>query len=463
MPVFVTATCEFSRFDDPERVSAGEWVFLNPNGGGSALFTTTRLTFAGTNKSLLENFYAKVFNQSGGEYYRLGELFVASKEGMGNSANVHAFVLLGDPAMRMAYPEKHVVTTSITSTNSTAVPDTLQALSEITISGQVQDVNGQLMQGFSGTVFPTVFDKVSEIWTKANQNQGDPVQFFLQKNPVYKGKVDVVDGRFSFSFIVPKDIAYKYGPGKISYYARSSITDANGYSDIIVGGYNNSSPVDEEGPELALFMNTRSFKPGGITSQNPVLLADVSDPSGINTVGNGIGHDITAILDGKTTTPYVLNDYYVSDLNTFKSGTISYPLFDLADGPHSITVKVWDVYNNSTSSTINFVVASSAQTALQHLYNYPNPMIDHTTFAWECNQVNQPMEAEVRIFTLTGDLIRTLRQNYYSQGFRTNTMTWDGTRDNGGKISSGMYVYRLNLTLEDGTTNQLTSKLVVIR
>ncbi|MCX6279746.1 MAG: type IX secretion system sortase PorU [Bacteroidetes bacterium] len=463
MPVFVTATCEFSRFDDPERVSAGEWVFLNPQGGGSALFTTTRLTFAGPNKSLLENFYANVFKKHNGQYMKMGDLLVAAKEGMGSSANIHAFILLGDPAMQMAYPDLHVVTTSITSTNSTAVPDTLKALSEITISGEVQYLSGQIETNFSGTVFPTVFDKASEIWTKANQNNGDPVQFFLQKNPVYKGKADVVNGTFSFTFIVPKDIAYQYGPGKISYYARSAETDANGYSNILVGGYNNSAPVDDQGPELALYINNRNFRSGGITNQNPVLLADVSDTSGVNTVGNGIGHDITAILDNKTTIPIILNDYYVSDLNTFKSGAISYPLSSLADGTHSLTVKVWDVYNNSTSATIEFVVVSSGEFAFQNLYNYPNPMTDYTTFSWETNQVNQPQEVEIKIFTLTGELIKTLRENFYSQGFRAASITWDGSRDSGGKISSGMYVYRMRLMLTDGSTSYRSSKLVVIR
>jgi hypothetical protein len=463
MPVFVTATCEFSRFDDPERVSAGEWVFLNPSGGGVALFTTTRLTFAGTNKSLLENFYAQVFRKTNGQYMRMGDLLVASKKNMGNSPNVHAFVLLGDPAMQMAYPEKKVTTTAITSKNSTAVPDTLKALAEITITGEVQDENGQMLTNFSGTVFPTVFDKVSEVWTKANQDQGDPVQFFLQKNPVYKGKVDVVNGKFSFTFIVPKDIAYKYGPGKISYYARNADTDANGYEAIQVGGYNNNAPLDEQGPELTLYMNTRNFRSGGVTNQNPVLLADVSDTSGVNTVGNGIGHDITAILDNKTTIPIILNDYYVSDLNTFKSGVISYPLSELSDGLHSITVKVWDVYNNSTSKDIEFVVASSEEFVLQHLYNYPNPMWDKTTFSWETNQIDQPVGVEIRIYSLTGELINILRENFNSQGYRNTSITWDGTRERGGKISQGIYVYQIRLQLSDGAVAKQTSKLVVIR
>jgi len=395
---------------------------------------------------------------------RMGDLLVAAKENMGSYSNIHAFVLLGDPALEMAYPNLQVVTSSITTGDGKAVHDTLKALQVVTISGEIHDHSGNLESGFNGTVFPTVYDKASEIWTLANQGPGQPVKFYLRKNPVYKGKVEVVNGQFSFSFIVPKDIAYQFGQGRISYYARSASTDANGYdNDIQVGGYNNQAPVDTEGPELSLFFNDRNFRNGGITGPVPVLLADVSDTSGINTVGNGIGHDITAVLDNKTTSPMILNDYYVSDLNTYKSGEIAYPLSHLADGSHTITMKVWDVYNNSSEATLDFVVVSSAEFALEKVMNYPNPMVDHTTFSWQTNQVDQPLEVEVRIFTLGGDLIKVLREHYTGTGFRTVNLAWDGTQDDGRKISSGMYVYEVQLFIADGTAKQKTSKLVVIR
>jgi len=464
MPVFVTATCEFSRYDDPERVSAGEWVLLNKTGGGVALFTTSRLTYAGTNKALLVNFYNSVFKKTGNRYLKLGDLLMAAKYQMGSYPNIHAFVLLGDPALQMAYPNLDVVTTAINDHPPSTIPDTLKALSLITITGEVRDATGQKADSFSGTVFPTVFDKAVEVWTKANYGYDDPYPFLLRKNPVYKGKVEVTNGSFSFTFIVPKDIAYKYGMGKISYYARSAETDAKGYDENIqVGGYNNAANPDDNGPEIKLFMNDRAFVSGGITNQTPFLLADIRDSSGINTVGNGIGHDITAILDNKSSTPIILNDYYVADLNTYKSGTLGYPLSAMSDGAHNLTMKVWDVYNNSSEANISFIVVSSAGFALQHLYNYPNPMRDNTTFTWETNQVYQPVEVEIRIFTLNGDLLKVLHETIYSQGFRAACITWDGTTNSGSKISSGIYIYRLQLMLEDGTAKYQTSKLVVIR
>ncbi|MEI6682656.1 MAG: type IX secretion system sortase PorU [Bacteroidota bacterium] len=464
LPVFVTATCEFSRFDDPTRTSAGEWVFLNSHGGGIALFTTTRLTYAGTNKTLLVNFYNNVFKKTAGSYLKMGDLLVAAKNNMGSSANIHAFVLLGDPAIQIAYPDLNVVTTAINGHQITLTPDTLKALSEVTIAGEVRNESGQVATSFSGTIFPTVFDKSSEIWTKANQQEGPPVKFYLRKNPVYKGKVKVTNGLFQFSFLVPKDIAYQFGVGKISYYAKSPETDANGYSDNIqVGGYNNHSSLDTQGPDLALYINNRNFISGGITSENPVLLADVSDSSGVNTVGNGIGHDLTATLDNKTTTPMILNDYYVSNLDTYKSGKISYPLFGVADGPHTIVVKIWDVYNNSTEASIDFVVVSSAELAFEHLFNYPNPMKDHTTFSWESNQVNQSIDVEISIFTINGIPVKTIRERLSTNSFHMASVHWDGTQDDGQKIASGLYLYKAKLIKADGTVKGLSSKLVVIR
>ncbi len=464
MPVFVTATCEFSRFDDPLRTSAGEWVLLNSHGGGIALFTTTRLTYAGTNKSLLVNFYNDAFKQTGGTYMKMGDLLMAAKANLGSSANIHAFVLLGDPAMQMAYPNLNIVTTSINGKAPVLIPDTLHALEEMTITGEVRNQTGQIASDFSGTVFPTVFDKSSEIWTRANQGPGGPVQFFLRKNPVYKGKVNVINGIFSFTFIVPRDIAYQYGVGKISYYARSPQTDANGSDlNIQVGGYNNQASHDTRGPKVALYLNNRSFISGGITDQHPLLLADVSDSSGVNTVGNGIGHDITAVLDNVTTNPMILNDYYVSDLDTYKSGSIEYPLSGLADGPHQITLKVWDVYNNSTDARLDFIVVSSGEFAFRHLLNYPNPMNDHTTFAWETNQVDQPVEIQILVYTLSGKIVKTLRTSFVAGGYREATIHWDGTQDDGRKISSGLYLYEAQMMIPDGTAKRLTSKLVVIR
>ena len=460
MPVFVTATCEFSRYDDPDRVSAGEMVFLNPSGGGIALFTTTRPTFAGSNFALSSNFYQIAFNKVDGEYLRMGDLILISKNNTSSSANTRKFVLLGDPALKMSYPKQQVITTSLNGVSTWSQADTLKALSEITITGEVLDLQGNLDESFNGEVFPTVYDKPAIVQTLGSDG-GNTFTFELMRSQIYKGKAAVSSGKFSFSFIVPKDISYNFGHGKISYYARNDQTDANGYSDeLVVGGYNDQAMTDNNGPELDLYMNDRSFVDGGITNQSPFVLADVRDESGINTVGNGIGHDITLVLDDDTRTPWILNDYYVSNVDTYRSGTVTFPLFDLEDGRHSVTLKLWDVYNNSTEKSLSFLVVSSAEFKMLELFNYPNPFKDQTTFSFQTNQTGQEFDVEIMIFSLYGELVKSLQSRFMSTGFRIDNLKWDGTNMHGSKVPSGLYVYKAIATLPDGAQVYRSGKLI---
>ena len=461
LPVFVTATCEFSRMDDPSRISAGEYVFLNPKGGGIALFTTTRATFAGGNLNLTSGFYTHLFEKVNGEYHRMGDLIRLSKTD--SDPNTRKFVLLGDPALMIAYPNLNVVTTSVKTGDPQIENDTLKALTKVTIEGEVRD-GMNLAADFNGTLLPTIYDKLTKVTTKANDKEAPPFVFNMRKNVVYSGKSNVTNGKFSFTFIVPKDIDYKYGTGRISYYASSPSTDANGYEEAItVGGYDNNAINDTSGPTLAVYMNDRNFFNGGVVNQNPVLLADVFDESGINTVGNGIGHDITAVLDDDTKNPMILNDYYVTDLDTYATGVIQYPMFKLNDGTHHLDLKVWDVYNNSTQAGIDFIVASTAQFALEQVMNYPNPFRDHTTFSFQTNQATSNLEIEVRIYSIFGSLEKTFRTTMYSGGYRVEPFHWDGRSDSGVLLGAGTYIYRLTVVLPDGSTAAKSSKLVFIR
>jgi len=463
MPAFVTATCEFSEFDDPSFVSAGELVFLNQHGGGIALCTTTRPTFAGSNFELTTNFYEHAFNKTNGQYPTMGQLTMVSKNSSTPGANTLKFVLLGDPGLRLAYPHNDIVTTSFNGNPTSAIPDTIKALSSVTITGEIRDDSGTRISGFNGSLFPTVYDKVSVI-TTLGMNQSISTQFDLRRNIIYKGKVDVKNGTFSFTFLCPKDISYVYGAGKISYYARSNDSDANGYDDnVIVGGYNNGASADNEGPAIRLYMNDQNFVSGGITNQDPNLVAFVSDSSGINTVGNGIGHDITAVLDGNTKDALILNDYYVSDDNTYKSGVINYPMSGLTDGEHSITLKVWDVYNNSSEAKIDFLVISSASFAFRNLMNFPNPFRDKTTFSFEYNYPYTDLDVDLRIYSLFGALVKTIHKTVMTEGFKAETISWDGTGDDGAMVGSGTYIYRLLISLPDGASVARSSKLVIIR
>jgi len=465
LPAFVTATCEFSRFDDPGRTSAGELVLLNPNGGGIALFTTTRLVFSAPNFTLNKNFYKHLFPVFGQPIPTMGEVMrkTVNEGSNGVIQNSRNFSLLGDPAQRLAYPVNNVVTTSINGNAVGGNADTLKALSLVTVSGEIHDRNGVKMTGFNGLVYPTVFDKAATVSTLANDPASHVATFKLQKNILYKGKASVTNGDFTFSFIVPKDISYNYGIGRISYYAFDGITDANGfYENVIIGGSADNVANDVNGPQVNLYLNDDKFVFGGTTNENPLLYAVVNDPSGINTVGNGIGHDVAAVLDENTNKTIVLNEYYQADLNSYQSGTVRYPFSQLTEGRHTLKLKVWDVYNNSSDAYTEFIVSTSAELALEHVLNYPNPFTTHTEFMFEHNRPCTDLDVNIQVFTISGKVVKTINTMVQCDGFRAEGIEWNGRDDYDQKIGKGVYVYRVKVRTPEGYTADAFEKLVIL-
>ncbi|MBX7095235.1 MAG: type IX secretion system sortase PorU, partial [Flavobacteriales bacterium] len=467
LPLFMTATCEFSRFDDPGRTSAGEYVLLNGNGGGIALLTTTRLVYSGPNETLNKNFNRVVLQRSNGNPRTLGDIFMLTKNLTINqilTSNTRNFTLLGDPAVRLKLPQHKVVADSINSVAIGGATDTLKALSRITVTGHIEDQQGNILTSYNGICFPTVFDKEQTLYTLGNDPGSYVRSFDLRNNVIYRGKATITNGYFSFSFVVPKDISYQFGPGKFSFYAHDGSVDANGYDfNFIVGGTNPNAPVDDQGPTVHLFLNDENFVPGSITNENPKMFAKVSDENGVNTVGTGIGHDITAVLDGNTSNPIVLNEFYQSEANTYQAGVVSYQFEKLSEGNHELKFKVWDVYNNSAEATTDFVVASSAEIALDHVLNYPNPFTTRTQFFFEHNQSCAQLDVQIQVFTVAGKLVKTIQENVATQGYRISPIEWDGTDDYGDKLAIGTYVYRVKVRTEDGNTLEKFEKLVILR
>ncbi|MCK5856460.1 MAG: type IX secretion system sortase PorU [Bacteroidales bacterium] len=465
MPLFVTATCEFSRYDDPKRVSAGELVLLNPNGGGIALLTTSRVTYSSTNFVLSKVVYKNIFEQTNGRYPSLGDVVRISKNGSGNLSANKNFILLGDPALTLSYPKRDIITTAILDANTSTSIDTLKALSKVTIKGEITD-KGVLISSFNGLIYPTIYDKTQDYQTLVNDSGSKPYTFKLQKNIIYKGKAQVKNGKFSFTFVVPKDISYKLGDGKISYYAHNGIIDANGYTDtLVIGGSLSNADIDIDGPKVLLFMNDFNFIKGGITDENPSLLASLFDEHGINTVGNGIGHDIVATLDYNSANPIILNEFYESALNDYKRGQIRYPFSKLAIGKHHLSIKVWDVYNNSTTAYTEFIVADGEAMALDHVINAPNPFSEQTSFIFEHNQSCEIMNVEIDIYSSTGQLVKTINTEINTTGYRIGIgqLTWNGRNSNGDKLASGLYIYRLKIQNTKGDWIEKSNKMVILR
>ena len=454
LPLFMTATCKFSCFDDPEKTSAGEYVLLNKNGGAIALLTTTRLVYANPNYTLNTNFVDVLFEKNNGEYPRLGDLYKQTKVLSGSGANTRNFILLGDPAISLSYPKYSISTTTI--------PDTIKALEEVTINGKITDDNGVLLDNFNGIVYPTVYDKEIISYT-LGQESCTPMPFRNQDNVIYKGEASVESGEFSFSFVVPKDIENNYAHGKVSLYAKNDDgEDASGYDDsFIIGGVAEEIIYDYDGPSISLYMNTRDFISGGMTNRNPFLLVDIQDLSGVNTVGNGIGHDITAILDNNTSNPFILNDYYKSDLDDYQKGVVEFPFENLELGEHTITFKVWDVFNNSSEGSINFYVTEGDILIISEFLNYPNPFYGNTDFYFQHNQSAQNIDVSIEIYSITGAHIKTLSNSFYDDGYRIGPIKWDGRNEYGRNVSAGLYIAKLNIELEDGSYETKSIRIAI--
>ncbi len=463
LPLFVTATCEFSRFDDPFRTSGGELVLLNPNGGGIALLTTTRLVFSSPNYLLNRSFYNKLFERdANGKYYTMGELSMLVKNDNANQSNSRNFSLLGDPSLTPNLPYYKVITTEINGVSVGNGTDTLNALSKATVKGYLTDLAGNKLNDFNGVINPTVYDKSKRVVTLANDG-GAGFRYDKRDNILFRGKASVTNGEFSFEFVVPKDISYNYGDGKISYYGSNSSVDANGYTkDFMIGGSNPNALEDNKGPDIELFMNDETFVFGGITDDNPILLANLRDDQGINTVGNGIGHDIVAILDGNTENSYVLNEYYEANLDDYQSGRVNFPFKELSEGKHTITLKAWDVANNSSESTIEFTVVGSKDIKIQNLVNYPNPFTTNTEFIFQHNQPGIPLDIKLEVFTVSGKLVKSFNEVIVNEGFLSRDIRWDGRDDFGDKIGKGVYVYKLKVRSRNGSVTEKYEKLVIL-
>lgn len=466
LPLFLTATCEFGRYDDPNRISAGEWVLLNPSGGGIALMTTTRAVYNQGNENLAMAAYETLFTptNAAGDMRPIGLVFRDAKNKIGFTINTRHFTLLGDPALTLAYPKQHVRTLSINDQPASSQPDSLKALSTVTITGEVTDQSGNRLTDYNGILYPTIFDKPGVKKTLGQDADSRAVEYMEQDHVIYKGKATVSQGLFSFSFVVPKDISYQNGFGKVSYYSDNGSTDANGqYSNVIVGGSNDSGFVDDQPPTVNVYINDTNFVSGGLTSEDPLLLVKVADDHGINTLGNSIGHELTATLNGGE--PVVLNEYYEAKLDDHRAGEIRFPYSDLEEGRYRVNVKVWDVANNSAEGYTEFIVANSANLELSRLMNYPNPFTPSTStsFHFEHNHPGTELHVTLQIFDIRGKLMKTIDQKVYSEGSHLGTLKWDGRDDSGNNIGQGVYVYRLQVSTPDGQIAAASEKLVLLR
>ena len=466
LPLMITVTCEFSRFDNPLRPTAGEFVFLNPIGGATSMITTTREIFIAVGQRYNEVLMPKLLAFNNEDYTISQALMEMKNDPRSPRTSQRLFVqFLGDPAMKLAQPKPNIKITKMNNVDISQSLDTLKALSRVTLEGVVTDASDAVLPDFNGTLAATIFDKSVDRTTLDNDNFGRTLTFDAIESKIFRGQASVTNGTFKFDFIVPRDIRVAFGKAKISMYADNQQLDKSGFNtDIIIGGIDENAPSDTTGPTIKLFMNDESFVDGGNTNESPFLIANLEDASGINTSITAVDHDIVAILDGDRANPFILNDFYQTELDDFTKGKVKFPFRNLEVGPHTIEFKCWDTYNNPSEATLNFVVVDDRDLVLENVLNYPNPMINYTQFWFSHNKPNEPLEVQVQIFTVSGKLIKSINQTVQTEGNLARSISWDGLDDFGNKIGKGVYVYKLNVrsTLSNAKADKF-EKLVILQ
>jgi hypothetical protein len=478
LTIAITATCSFGRYDLFEQRTGGEEFVLNPNGGAVAIFTTTRVVFAGTtpdhnNLGVNVALNRELFRlDEEGRPRRLGDAYRAAKARMIGSAgldqNGRKFNLLGDPAMRIGLPERSV---GVAEVNGIAIggpsapagegeepgeAPVLRGQELATIGGNVLRLDGTEDVSFSGEVEVTVYDVERTFTLPAGVTRRHTDGTFRQRpDVIYRGRASVQNGRWSVEFIVPRDVSYAGRSARISAYASSSTgVDGLGFSEAAVVGTTAGPPItDNEGPRIRLFLNDTTFVSGGLVGSSPVLIARLSDESGINMAGAGVGHEMLLVINGRESEAINVGSFYRSDLDTYRSGSLRYVLPEMPQGPHTVSLTAWDVVNNASTATLDFVVEDSDRLRIAHSYPYPNPTTGPTRFVFEHNQLpHTPARVQIRIYTINGRPVRTL------DGFETLPegmlpgspvqILWDGRDEDLDLLATGVYLYRVRVEMD---------------
>ena len=452
------ATCNFAQYDGGKRC-AGEACVLNPNGAAVGLLAATRTVYATQNTYLNRDVCSELFAHENTCRYEvtLGEAIMKGKNKRGADSNKMAYVLLGDPAMRLNYPTNYQVAT-------TSVIDTLHALDVRQVKGQIVDEDSILVSDFNGAVDITVYDKIQEIPTRDNDKSGGEAKVVSYKdypNTLFSGKTSVKDGLFQYTFMVPKDIRYNYGNGRIVYYARTAdeegTEEAIGhFEDFIIGGSGSSILVDTVGPEMTIYLNTPAFRDGDETYSTPRFFAELYDENGINTAGAGIGHDLMLVVDDDAKQTYSLNEYFTSANDSYQQGQVSYLMNELADGSHTLTFRAWDLLNNSTTKSLNFIVEAGLDPSIYSVTTYPNPVRQSGILNMIVNY-DQPDE-----------LIQTQIYLYNTNG----QMVWKQEQGNPDQVSiylaqiglqPGVYFYTVRIKSESSKYAKSSGKIIVVK
>ena len=452
------ATCNFAQHDSGKRCAA-EAAVMNPNGGAIGILAATRTVYATPNTELNRSVCDTLFGHKNVYHYdmTLGEAVAIGKNRLGNDMNKMAYVLLGDPAMRLNYPTDYQVET-------VTKIDTLNALSVQRVEGQIIDEDKKVVDDFNGKVDITIYDKLQVIKTRDNDDQTDEakqLEYNDYPSTIFSGATEVKDGKFAYTFMVPKDIRYNFGNGRIVYYAVTTdsletVEAVGHFEEFIIGGTGSILAADTVGPQMQIYLNTKTFVNGDKTYATPRFFADLYDENGINTAGAGIGHDLMLVVDDDPKQIYSLNEYFTAANSSYQAGQVSYLMDALPDGPHSLTFRAWDLLNNSTTQSLNFVVEAGLDPSIYSVTTYPNPAPQSSVVKLVVNydQPDELLQTEIYLYNINGQMVYSHLQN-----------NPDEVAINLGqlKLNPGVYVYNVKIKSASSRYSTAAGKIIVTK
>lgn len=457
---FVAATCDFGYYDIPNFESAAEELIFLPNAGAIGGLNSARLVFSLQNNSLNYTFLTYLLNTPRDTLnlvQTIGASYFSTRQDR-NTTNDKKYHLFADPLLRLQIPRYNG---NIDSINGQPLITDVQvkALSNTSISGVILTVNGEVWEDYNGQGILTVFD--SERTKLLEEIGNEPM--VIPGGILFKGSISVVNGRFNTRFVVPKDISYENKNGKALFYFFNENSDGISFTkQIIVGGTDSTAVNDDEGPEIEIFFDDATIHNAYLVGPEPNLIVKLSDETGLNTTGTGIGHKMEGILNENDSAPIDFTGYFKGELDSGgKAGEINYNFTLLEEGDYNLKVKAWDVFNNFSSEETNFTVVSDDQLVIRDVYNYPNPFAGNTTFTFQHN-LTQPLNVNIKVYTIAGRMIREIEQDNIDQKFVK--ISWDGRDEDGDLIANGTYLYKVVVKTLDGEFHQsVLGKMAAIR
>jgi hypothetical protein len=457
IPLVYMATCLSGLFFSPYSQGMAEELLRAEGKGAIATISAVLKVAPDPNAKL--NY--KVYDLLLYDHFSVGEALFAAKllrwDDIYARDNDRYYALFGDPIMKLGMPSLEVRLTQIS-------PDTLSALSLVNMKGEVWEKGKGLRTDFEGKAYILGFDsqreKVREIKTGTATHH---VRYDLPGLAIFRGEVLVEEGRFSASFVVPKDISYGGSTARASVYVSGENQDGAGAKDSLIILGSDTTVVDTLGPEITIsFEESPDFMEGDVIPPSATLQVYLFDEHGINITGE-LGHGITLVIDQDYQHQLDLTRDFQYDLESFQKGSLSYRLVNLSEGEHVLNIKAWDSANNSSLLSVRVEVRAQTELELSQVMNYPNPFSLETKFYY---RLSSPAETvKIEIFTLAGRLIRVIPNPSGKAGMNFSA-SWDGRDQDGDRVANGVYIYKVvaeKRVNDEVRKDEVFGKAVVLR